>query len=112
MDAAKVPIPRRGELRPNQVALIGKKKHRRSVRYQVDTGSLSHVRDDVGLPHLTPRAGLKADKQPSGTRAINKIISEKRSGGIAENAPGSRWSVGPENLGRGLVPVEVVTSGR
>src|ERR1700688_2904500 len=54
MRAPKLPISGRGELRPNKVALIRKKKHRRSVRYQVDTGSLSQDRDDVGLPHFTP----------------------------------------------------------
>src|SRR5271157_2660374 len=98
MDATKLPISGRSELRPNKVALIGKKKHRRSVRYQVDTGSLSQVCNDVGLPHLTPRGGLKADKRPSGTGAVNKIIPEKRGGGVAEDSAGPGWSVGPEDL--------------
>ena len=107
MDATKLPISGRSKLRPNKVALISKKKHRRPVRYQVDTGSLSQARDDVGLPHFTPCAGLKADKQPSRTGAVNEIIPEKRRGGIAENAAGSRWSVGPQNLGPRLIPAEL-----
>src|SRR5258708_1059495 len=89
MHATKLPISGRRELRSNQVALIGKKKHRRSVRYQVDTGSVGEVGNDVGLTEFTPRGGLKANKQPSGAGAVNKIISEKRRGGIAENAAGS-----------------------
>ena len=94
-------------MRPNKVALIGKQKHRRSVRYEVDTGSLSQAGNNVGLPHFTPCAGLQADKQPSGTRAVNKIISEERGGGIAENAVGAGRGVGPENLGRRPIPAEL-----
>ena len=44
MNATKFLISGRSQLRPNQVALIGKKKHRRSVGYQVDTGPLSQGR--------------------------------------------------------------------
>src|SRR5579859_1080509 len=47
MHATKLPISGRSELRPNKVALIGKKKHRRSVGYEVDTGSLAQVRNDI-----------------------------------------------------------------
>ena len=107
MNTAKLPISGRTELRPDKVALIGKKKHRRPVRYQVDTGSLSQAGNNVGLPDFMPRAGLKADKQPSGTGAVNKIISEERSRGVAENAAGSGRIVGPENLGRRPIAAEL-----
>src|SRR5579859_516268 len=107
MHATKLPISYRSQFRPNEVALIGKQKHRRPVGYQVDAGSLSQIRNHIGLPHFSACAGLKADKQPPRTRTVNKIISEERRGGIAENAAGSGWSVGPENLGRGLAPVEL-----
>src|SRR4051812_37428978 len=92
MHAAKLPISCRSQLRPNKVALIGVKKDGGSIGYQVDTGPLSQARHHIGLPDLTPGSRLKADKQPSGTGTVNKIISEKRRGGVAENAAGSRWS--------------------
>src|SRR5690348_3103148 len=107
MHATKLPIPGGSELRPNQVALIREEKHRRSVRYQVDTGPLPQLCDHAGLPQLAPRAGLKANKQAPGTGAENIIVSEKRGGGIAENAAASGWSVGPENLGLRLIPAEL-----
>src|SRR5689334_5302484 len=107
MHATQFPISARTKLRPDQVALIGKKKYRRSVRYQVDTGSLSQAGNHVGLPHFAPRGGFKADKGSSGTGAVNKIISEQRSRGIAQNASGCGWSVGPENLRGRLVAVQL-----
>src|SRR6516225_7290071 len=106
MHATELVISRGSELRSNKVALIGKEKQRRAVRDKVDAGSRSQVRDDIGLPHFTPRVGLQADKHPSGAGAVNKIISEKRRGGIAENAAGSRRGVRPENLGRRLIAGE------
>src|ERR1051326_7593419 len=107
MNALKFIISGRSELRPNQVTLIGKKKQRRSVGDQVDTGSCSQAGDDVSLPHFAPGACFQADKEPSGSRAVNKIISEKRGGGIAENPAGSRWGIRPEPFGRGPIPGEL-----
>src|SRR5690349_18448956 len=89
MHATQLPISGWTELRPDKVAFIGEKEHRRSVRYQVDTGSLSQAGNNVGLPDFTPGAGLKTNEQPSRARAVNKIISEKRGRSIAENAAGS-----------------------
>ena len=107
MDAAKLAIPGGSELRTDKVALVGKEKYRRSVRYQVDTGPCSQAGNGIGLPHFTTGPSLKANKKPSGSRAVNEIISEKRRRGIAENAPGSGCSFGPENLGRRLVRIEL-----
>src|SRR6185436_8530884 len=105
MSSAELPISSRSQLGLNQVALIGKKKQGRAVGRQVNTGPSSQFGDDVGLPNFSSSPGLKADKCPSGSRAVNKIISEKRSGGIAQNTSGAGWSVGPENFCRrvGLV---------
>ena len=44
------------------------------------------------------RRGLEADKDSSRTRAVNKIISEKRCRGIAQNSACARGSVGPEHF--------------
>ena len=108
MSSAKFGISGGRKLRPNQVALIGKKKQRRSVGCHVNTGPLPQLSDGVGLPPFVPRAGIKADKQPSGTWAVNKIIPEERSRGVAQNATGARRRVGPENFCRrpGLVELK------
>ena len=59
----------------------------------MDTGALSQVRNNVGLPHFTPRAGLQADEQAPGTGTANKVVSEKRGGGVAEDTAGSGWGI-------------------
>src|SRR2546430_6176845 len=58
--------------RSNQVALIGKKKQRRPIGRQVNTGALPQFSDGVGLPPFLPRCGIKADKQPAGPWAVNR----------------------------------------
>ena len=84
--------------RPNQVALIGKKKQRRPIGRQVNTGPLPQFSDGVGLPPFVPRRGIKADKQSSGSWAVNRVIHKQWSGGVAQNAAGARGRVGPENF--------------
>ena len=107
MRATQFLVSSRSELRPNKVALVGKQKKVGSVGYQVDTGALSQVGNNIGLPHFTPRAGLQADEQASGTGTVNKVVSEKRCGGIAEDTAGSGWGIGPENLCRRLVAIKL-----
>ena len=74
MSAVEFTISGGREFRSNQIPLIGKKKQPRPIRGKVNTGPLPQSSDGVGLPPFVPGHGLKADKRPSGSRAVNEII--------------------------------------